>query len=168
MAPVIPSLLITFSFFLKEFTEARRILLISLIYGLVTTAGMKVIYQKAIDETKSIDVGMAKWIVENTDEDDLIAANDIGAIGYFSERRILDLGGLIDPNVTKHLKNGTLWNYIKERKPDYMIIFPEWDKYMKIMNYESKEIMEKKYEVNVSNRLIVGGNYMVAYKMNWK
>jgi len=37
-------------------------------------------------------------------DDDLIAAHDIGAIGYFAPRPILDLAGLISPDVTGRAK----------------------------------------------------------------
>lgn len=43
--------------------------------------------------------GMGEWLRENTPEDAVIAAHDIGAIGYASERRILDLAGLVSPEI---------------------------------------------------------------------
>ena len=51
----------------------------------------------AIIETEM--VASAKWIASNTEDDALIAAHDIGALGYFSGRQIVDLAGLINPDV---------------------------------------------------------------------
>jgi hypothetical protein len=43
--------------------------------------------------------GMGEWLRDNTPEDTVIAAHDIGALGYASERRILDLAGLVSPEI---------------------------------------------------------------------
>jgi DNA-binding LacI/PurR family transcriptional regulator len=40
-------------------------------------------------------VAVAQWLERNTPPDALIAAHDIGAIGYFTGRPLLDLAGLI-------------------------------------------------------------------------
>jgi hypothetical protein len=40
-----------------------------------------------------------KWLRENTPADALVATPDIGAIGYYSDRRVLDLGGLVSPGI---------------------------------------------------------------------
>jgi len=43
--------------------------------------------------------GMGEWLAANTPDDAVIAAHDIGALGYASERRILDLAGLVSPEI---------------------------------------------------------------------
>jgi hypothetical protein len=43
--------------------------------------------------------GMGEWLNKNTPPDAVIAAHDIGALGYASERRILDLAGLVSPEI---------------------------------------------------------------------
>jgi hypothetical protein len=50
---------------------------------------------------------------------DRIAANDIGAIGYFSERPIVDLVGLITPREP-------LPRMLSRYKPELMIVFVDW------------------------------------------
>jgi len=42
--------------------------------------------------------GTGEWLRDNTPPDAVIAALDIGALGYASERRILDLAGLVSPD----------------------------------------------------------------------
>jgi hypothetical protein len=44
-------------------------------------------------------VPMAEWIEENTPDGSVVATPDIGAIGYFSGREVLDLGGLVTPEI---------------------------------------------------------------------
>jgi len=43
--------------------------------------------------------GMGEWLAANTPPDAVVAAHDIGALGYASERRILDLAGLVSPEI---------------------------------------------------------------------
>jgi hypothetical protein len=43
-----------------------------------------------------------RWIAEHTPPDTVIATNVIGAIGYFSHRRLVDMIGLVDPVIARH------------------------------------------------------------------
>lgn len=42
---------------------------------------------------------MGAWLRDNTPEDTVVAALDIGAVGFASERRVLDLMGLVSPEI---------------------------------------------------------------------
>lgn len=44
-------------------------------------------------------VASALWIRDNLAPDDLLVTHDIGAVGYFAPRPLLDIGGLISPEV---------------------------------------------------------------------
>jgi arabinofuranosyltransferase len=48
------------------------------------------------------------WLREHTPAGAVVAANDVGAIAYYSGRLIVDVAGLVDPEVIPHL-----------RQPDY-------------------------------------------------
>ncbi len=79
----------------------------------------------AIIETEM--VAIARWLSENTEVDDLIAAHDIGALGYFSNRTLVDLAGLISPEVIPILRDeNSLRKYLTDRDVDYLVTFPEW------------------------------------------
>ncbi|MBK6898912.1 MAG: hypothetical protein IPH09_06465 [bacterium] len=43
--------------------------------------------------------GTGLWLRDNTPPDAVVAALDIGALGYASERRVMDLAGLVSPEV---------------------------------------------------------------------
>lgn len=43
--------------------------------------------------------GIGEWLRQNTPEDTVVAALDIGAVGYLSERQVLDLMGLVSPEI---------------------------------------------------------------------
>ncbi len=77
--------------------------------------------------------GMGRWLDTNASEDALVAACDIGAIGYYSHRRILDLGGLVSPEINRMRREIDVDRIIEEGLylkfgPDYLVDrnrFPE-------------------------------------------
>lgn len=82
-------------------------------------------FDVAIIETEMVDT--SKWISENTQVGSLIAAHDIGALGFFGNRTILDLAGLVSPEVIPFIRNEKMLDdYIHEMKADYLMTFPDW------------------------------------------
>ena len=72
-------------------------------------------------------VAAAEWIADHTERGDLVAAHDIGAVGYFSDRRLIDLAGLISPEVIPFLRDETrLAEYLDARQADFLMTFPGW------------------------------------------
>ncbi len=75
---------------------------------------------------KTVLVGMGEWLAEHSAPDALVATPDIGAIGFTSGRRILDLGGLVTPEINAMrrttdveliIENGLYLGF----KPDYLV-----------------------------------------------
>jgi hypothetical protein len=72
-------------------------------------------------------VTTARWIAAHTPPGTLIAAHDIGALGYFGERRLIDLAGLVTPEVIPFLRDEVrLADYLEARQADYLMTFPGW------------------------------------------
>jgi hypothetical protein len=72
-------------------------------------------------------VNVAQWVTANTPPESLVAAHDIGALGYFSERPILDLAGLISPEVIPLLSDeAALVKYIRNSDAEYLVTAPGW------------------------------------------
>ncbi len=78
-------------------------------------------------------LGMGEWLSQNSKPDAVIAALDIGAIGYASDRRVLDLMGLVSPEVLElgqkigfqEMVASGAWLEIREagsgHRPDYFV-----------------------------------------------
>jgi hypothetical protein len=72
-------------------------------------------------------VAVAQWLDRNTPPDALIAAHDIGAIGYFTRRPLLDLAGLISPEVIPFIRDeAKLSEWMKAKGAHYLVTFPGW------------------------------------------
>ncbi|MHB8136231.1 MAG: hypothetical protein ACYDH1_18640 [Anaerolineaceae bacterium] len=81
-------------------------------------------------DIKTIDqlmVQPALWIKNNTKPDDLIAVHDIGAMGYFSGRNIIDLAGLIQPELIPFIRDEQeIKSYLVKNNADYLVAFKDW------------------------------------------
>lgn len=64
---------------------------------------------------------IAKWFSIHTPEDTIIAIIDIGIMGYYSNRKILDLTGLINLEILKYKANKNIDNYLSLVKPNYIV-----------------------------------------------
>ena len=79
----------------------------------------------AIIETEM--VAAAKWIEANTPAEALIAGHDIGALGYYGDRQIMDLAGLISPEVIPIIRDeDALAEFLDAREASYLMTFPGW------------------------------------------
>ena len=66
----------------------------------------------------------AQWVAQNVPSDALLAVHDIGALGYHVENPILDLAGLITPEVVPFIRDeDQLVKYLNENSVDYLIVF---------------------------------------------
>ncbi len=107
-------------------------------------------------------VTTARWVQANTPEDALIAAHDIGAIGYFANRHILDLAGLISPEVIPLLadKEG-MAAYVLNSEADYLVTAPGWS-YKSLTSSDQTDLL---FSVDYAWTESQGFNNMAVYKL---
>lgn len=83
-----------------------------------------------ITDNQTIDrlmVQPALWVKDNTKPDALIAVHDIGAMGYFGERKIIDLAGLIQPELIPIIRDEQgIKEYLIRLNADYLVVFKDW------------------------------------------
>ncbi|NJN95906.1 MAG: hypothetical protein HC875_18260 [Anaerolineales bacterium] len=84
-------------------------------------------YGRDVRFIESEMVATARWLAEQTPPQALIAAHDIGAIGYFAERPLIDLAGLITPEIIPIIRDETaLLQFVTTRQAKYLVTFPSW------------------------------------------
>jgi len=117
-------------------------------------------YARDVAIIESEMVTTAKWIAGNTEDGALIAAHDIGALGYFGQRDILDLAGLVTPEVIPIIRDeGELAEYITEKGADYLVTFPSW--YPQLT-----ETALPVYQTGGKYAPVYGGENMVVFRWN--
>jgi len=132
-------------------------------------------YLRATNCTKKTMLDLALWLKRTTPEDSLIALHDIGVVGYFSNRSILDLVGLTNPEVSKYywdsrskrpfsIGERKVIDYLKEKKPDYLVILPEWDKYFNFLHADNEKYLKRVY---TSGLLFPSGMRYKVFRCDW-
>jgi arabinofuranosyltransferase len=139
LVPVIPCVIvlgvaswIRLSALLWRRASARRVAL-AIFTALVMSQSM-VFYARVVvaptvrfsDALKTVVVGMGEWLARNSAPDALVATPDIGAIGFTSGRRVLDLGGLVTPEINAMRRATDVAVIIDDGlylafKPDYLV-----------------------------------------------
>ena len=72
-------------------------------------------------------VNTAQWVNDNFPPDAVLGAHDIGAIGYFTQNPILDLAGLVTPDVVPFIRDeNRLGEYLNTANAEYLVSFPGW------------------------------------------
>jgi len=106
-------------------------------------------------------VASAHWLAENTGPDDLLAVHDIGAIGYFTQRPLIDLAGLITPEVIPIIRDeAALLQFIKARQAEYLITFPSW--YPELTSQPDLQLI---YSTGAPWALQAGADNMAIYRI---
>jgi hypothetical protein len=73
-------------------------------------------------DTDELQVALGKFIAAHAAPDDLVAANDAGAIRFFGGRTTIDLMGLNDHEILF----GNRHDVLARLKPRFYVVFPSW------------------------------------------
>ncbi|HNQ95632.1 MAG TPA: hypothetical protein PKK96_09270 [Anaerolineales bacterium] len=83
-------------------------------------------------------VATAKWVNQNIPPAATLAVHDIGAMGYLVSNPLVDLAGLVDPEVIPFIRDETrLADYLNDRSVEYLIVPPGFYKEL----IENREII---------------------------
>jgi len=156
---------------LTDYLRPKRItpviiILISFIYYFVYAVALG----KNVDNINSQQVKLAEWVQLNVRRNETIAVNDIGAITFLSNNRVIDMAGLITPEILRYrtytwADNLDSLNYLlKKNDVTYIIIYDHWfkeylDKYGSELTFITSAILEE--------NTICGGIEMKVYKTNF-
>ena len=103
------------------------------------------------------------WIRDNTSRTAVVGAHDIGAIGYFSERFLIDTAGLITPEVIPFIRDeDSVLAFLEAKEVDYVAIFPSW--YPAIARHAR---LRPVYRSPSQWIVEAGGDNIVVYETDW-
>lgn len=80
--------------------------------ALVNSVYWNQVYDSNLDHMLNVRIPAAKYIREQIPENEICAAADIGALRFTSQRPIVDLGGLIDPDLNQWYQADKLDQYL--------------------------------------------------------
>jgi arabinofuranosyltransferase len=127
------------------------------------------IYGQDVENIEHMHVKMGRWLDKNTARDAVLAAHDIGAIAYFSNRKVLDTVGLVTPAVLPYLRRASsadlgVLAYLRDAKPDYVILLPNW--YAGLAARE--DMLTPIFDLRLGKVTIAAGPQMVVYRPRWE
>jgi arabinofuranosyltransferase len=120
-------------------------------------------YAWGVQNINAMQVHLGQWVQSHVPPTSRLALNDIGAIAYFSRRPVIDLMGLVTPDIIPYRRDGEsgVIRYVAERCPDYVIVFPTWFPQMTAR----LEALEPIYRVRLPRNEVSGGPEMVVYRV---
>lgn len=68
------------------------------------------------DGMRDCFIPMGSWLKQNTSEDAVVFTPDIGAIGFYSDRKICDGAGLVSPEILEFIRQGFDYQNIMDQK----------------------------------------------------
>ncbi len=135
--------------------------LLALVFFFVQGAAVYGRDVKIIDEEM---VASAHWIKDNIPLDQMLAIHDIGAVGYFAPRPILDLAGLVSPEIVPFiLDENRLWQWLKDNRARYLMAFPD-----QVPGDDTNdEHLCPVFTTGGQAAIQVGGPNMTIYELTW-
>ncbi len=79
-------------------------------------------FQQAMEQMHKA-VGL--YLGQHGHRDDLVAAEDVGYMGYYSRMRILDRDGLVSPEAIPYNRSGNYYGLIEDYRPDWVVAAPD-------------------------------------------
>ena len=103
---------------------AQAISLKAFVSGLTTEHLPKDVQAKVVPTGRGNNVfrAVGEWINVHTPPDALVAANNVGIIGYYADRAMIDFLGILQPEVAQALKRRDLFYAIPHFLPDYIVL----------------------------------------------
>ena len=109
----------------------------TLLGAMRSLADYQPLYLAHCDNILKQQVAAGRWVAKSLPPGARIAMNDVGAITYFGGRYCIDVVGLVSSDFITHMRawvkrQGTAFteealpSYLREVKPDYGILFPDW------------------------------------------
>lgn len=84
-------------------------------------------YAGSCRHVRDLQVTTAYWLRDHTPGDAVVATHDIGAIGYYSGRRIVDIVGLVSPGFIPYLRQlDSLPAFLARNHVTHLVVLRNW------------------------------------------
>ena len=129
-------------------------------------------YLTSCGNVRDSNVALARWLAPRLPAGALLAVNDVGAFKYLLPNRVLDLAGLMNPEVTRLRRLGSaqgrgfgevLAEFLEARQPDFVIVFPTWFP----LPASQPERFRLLRSVVIRDNITMGGEMIALYDTPW-
>jgi hypothetical protein len=88
------------------------------------------IYRQSFNVDRRVDIyrAVGEWLIVNTPPGSSVGALEVGIIGYYSQRPMIDFAGLIQPEVSKQMRANSTYSdtakwAITRYQPEYLVLY---------------------------------------------
>jgi hypothetical protein len=122
-------------------------------------------YGWAVQNINAMQVRLGEWVREHLPPDARLALNDVGAIAFVSRREVIDLMGLVTPEILPYRREGEagILRYLERTCPDYVIVFPDWFPQLT----QRLDWLTPIHRVKLERNSVAGADLMVVYETAW-
>ena len=120
-------------------------------------------YGWAVQNINAMQVHLGHWVDSHVPPRARLALNDVGAIAYVSRRQVIDLMGLVTPEIAPYRRRGEagVIDFVSRTCPDFVIVFPDWFPDLTAR----RSLLEPIYAVRLTRNVVAGGPEMVVYRV---
>jgi hypothetical protein len=120
-------------------------------------------YGWAVQNINAMQVHLGHWVDSHVPPRARLALNDVGAIAYVSRRQVIDLMGLVTPEIAPYRRRGEagVIDFVSRTCPDFVIVFPAWFPDLTAR----RSLLEPIYAVRLARNVVAGGPEMVVYRV---
>jgi hypothetical protein len=159
---------------LRDILETRYLAMILVALVFVTPmipsyVSQATYYTKSVRTINDMHVGIGTWLAENTPEDAVFATHDAGAIRYISGRRMIDIAGLLSPDIIHgNMTAQETLSYLRQEGCNYFVFFDElflwWDYHLPWNAVETLYTVQIPPEIYAS----AGRDTMSVFRIYWE
>jgi len=124
-------------------------------------------YSRNVDNIQKMDVRMGRWLADHLPPEAVVAASDVGAIGFFSGHTIIDTDGLVTAEIIPYLREmgreKGVSEFLRRRKPDFVVAFVDEFQFLST----EADLFEPIFSIRVMKNTILGGEKMAVYEAHW-
>jgi hypothetical protein len=141
----------------------RSIVGVYLVVALVSLPPAAERYGWAVQNINAMQVHLGHWVDTHVPGRARLALNDVGAIAYISRREVIDLMGIVTPEIIPYRRQGEagVIRYVMHTCPDYLIVFPAWFPELTAR----RSLVEPVYRVRLARIEVAGSPEMVVYRL---
>ncbi|UCE67435.1 MAG: hypothetical protein JSU85_05320 [Candidatus Zixiibacteriota bacterium] len=155
-----------FHYFVEKKTPRWALIAVSIALGGFITIKNADTYANNIRNINECDIEAALFLGDLAEEGDVVAVNDIGSFGYYSNMEVFDLWGLVNTELSREMlgNDSLIFEYMKAHKRvDYLAIAPTW------MGYLSRrmDIFKPMRKIVSKDNTILAEDTIIIYKAEW-
>jgi hypothetical protein len=149
------------------------ILVLLLLAPVIASAGRSAtFYSQNVVNVQDSDIKIARWLAVRLPPAAVVAVNDVGAIKYILPNRVIDMAGIIHPQMPIYIREAQergldghhgVMRFLDEMRPDYLVVFPKW---YPGLDREGSEF-RRLYQLEIADNITMGDDEIVVYSTPW-